>query len=242
MKKIAVCDDEMYFLELATDIIDDYFSGEDLSVFTYNNKADFDKVFNADSDFFDIIIIDIKMPDISGIDFAKCIREKNTLVRIIFLTNYIEYATDVYEADHTYFVIKNDAIKMLPIAINKAISQLDSMENDFIVVNTIHSGRVVIKIKDIIYAERQLRDTVLYTVSGREITSDNLDSVDNQLSNKHFCRIHRSYLINLNHIKRLNGNYVIMSNSDTIHITRNYVKKFKEVYVEFMTPSEIEFC
>lgn len=234
MLRIAVFDDEPQYLNYAEKIINENFSNADTNVYTFSNKEDFDKLFNTDAFFFDIIIADIQMADIDGIELAKYIRKQNERIRIIFLTNYLEYATDVYDTDHTFFVLKNEAETRLPVALNKAIMQLERMQKEIIALDTIHNGKVFFKIDDILYFERISRETIIHTEHGEETVFWNLDKLENMFKKNTMARVHRSYMINMHHIKKLRGNDVIMSDSSIIHITRSYSKKFKEDFMNFI--------
>lgn len=234
MLKIAVFDDEQQYLVYTEKIIYANFSNADINVYTFGNKEDFDNIFNTDAYFFDIIIADIKMSDINGIELAKYIRSKNERVRIIFLTNYLEYATEVYDTDHTFYVLKSEADSRLPIALNKALMQLERIQKEIIALDTTHNGKVFLKVDDILYMERIGRETVIYTTYGEEKISCNLEKAEKLFRKGTTARIHRSYIVNMRHIKKLSGNDLIMSNDTVLHITRNYSKQFKEELMNFI--------
>ncbi|MBQ8209107.1 MAG: response regulator transcription factor [Clostridia bacterium] len=234
MIRIAICDDEKHYIDSAEKIISAHFHDKEIKIYKFDNKCDFDTVFESATALFDIIIMDVEMPDINGIEFAEYIRTKNKQTRIIYFTNYIEYATDVYDTEHTFYVLKKDAAERLPVALDKAMAQLNDINDDFILVDTGNSEQIVIPVKDIIYMERLLRETVIKTVSGKEITTERLDKLENKFRKNVMTRVHRSYFINMRHIKKLSGNDVIMSDSSIIHITRSYAKKFKEDFMNFI--------
>ena len=234
MLKIAICDDEKIYLEFAEKILSKNFKNDELKISLFDNKADFDKIFVSCADAFDIIITDIEMPDMNGIEFAKYVRTKNEQVRIIFLTNYLEYATEIYDTEHTFFVLKKDAESKLPAAIKKAVSQLDSIQAEFIAVETDHLGTAVININDIIYIERYKRVSIIKTASGNVITHWNLDKLQKLIKSKKIFRVHRSYMVNMKHIKRFSCYDLTMTDDTIIHITRNYSKEFKENLMDFI--------
>ena len=117
--KIAIFDDETFYLESAKNILTKHFTDIDMDIYTLNTNESLDEYLPQIINSTDIIIMDIEMPKINGIRLAEYIREHNKRVRLIFLTNYINYATDVYDTEHTYFVLKKDAEEKLPVALNK---------------------------------------------------------------------------------------------------------------------------
>lgn len=234
MINIAVCDDEIFYLNTVNNILEKNFTDNQLNISSFNCIEDFKKVFDPDSSVFDIIITDIELKDANGIEFAEYIRNKNEKVRIIFISNYINYATEVYNTDHTYFVLKTNAETRLPDAVNKALIQLDKINEDFITIETLTYETVVIKVSEIIYIERLLRETIIYTLSGKETTHLNIDKINRKINKNTMARIHRSYMINMKHVKRFTGTEITMTNDTVLNVTRSYKKSFKELFMNFI--------
>lgn len=234
MINIAVCDDEIFYLNTINNILEKNFTDNQLNISSFNCIEDFKKVFAPDSSVFDIIITDIELKDANGIEFAEYIRNKNENVRIIFISNYINYATEVYNTDHTYFVLKTNAENRLPDAIKKAIIQLDKINEEFIAIETLTYETVVIKVSEIIYIERLLRETIIYTLSGKETTHLNIDKINKKINKNTMARIHRSYMINMRHVKRFTGTEITMTNDTVLNVTRSYKKSFKELFMNFI--------
>lgn len=234
MLNIAVCDDEIFYLETINKILYTNFTDNQFNISLFNSITDFRTVFDSDSSVFDIVITDIEMKNANGIEFAEYIRSKNEQTRIIFITNYIDYATEVYNTDHTYFVLKNNAENRLPLAVKKAVSQLEKINDDFIAIETLASETVVIKVSEIVYVERLLRETIIYTLSGKEATHLNLDKINKKINKNIMARIHRSYMVNMKHVKRFTGTEVTMTNDIVLKITRSYKKSFKEAFMNFI--------
>ena len=131
----------------------------------------------------DIAVLDIEMDKESAIDRAKILNEKFPDCRIIYLTNHISYASDVYSTDHTYFVLKDDMDKNLPRAIEKAVNEKEAQKNDFITVSSKDRKRVL-KICDILYCERTGRTTTVFLKDESFVSLENLDKLYDMLSEK----------------------------------------------------------
>lgn len=232
--RIAICDDERVYLDATANIINRHFKEKNYMVNTFEKAVDFYSYFDINTSVFDIVIIDIEMPDVNGIELASYIRSKNTQVRIIFLTNHLEYAPEVYETEHTFYVMKTDAKNRLPIAIKKAVNQLENIKKDIICIDTLHNGKVIIRTDDIIYIERRLRTSVIFTKTDIEETSENIEKIAARIKPGILSRIHRSFFVNMHCIKALKGNEVILCNSQILNVTRNYSKSFKKDFMNYI--------
>lgn len=237
MLKIAVCDDDDFSLNEADKIIRRSVADLDISLYHFKTKSDFDAIFDSADTFFDIVVLDIEMPDVNGVDFAEAIRQKNKRTRIIFLTNHLEYATEVYNTEHTFYVLKKDAAERLPAAIRKAAAQLEIIRSEVIAVNGHHTEQVIVAVNDILYLERILRDTVLYTTDGVVHTTESLDSLAKRVSPGTLTRIYRSYTVNIRHIRRLLGDEVILSDGTKLPVGRTYAKQLKEDLMRYIKQS-----
>lgn len=225
MLKIAVCDDEKYYLDEARKIILDFFADNRVDIYT------FDKVFGCHDNFFDIVILDIEMPKVNGIEFAEYIRSKNKRTRIIFLTNYLEYATEVYDTEHTFYVLKKDAERRLPDALKKAVNQLKKLQNELVTVETVDSVLMQLYVEDMIYFERTGRVTIINTVDGAVRTASNFDELLKAVGSGNMIRCYRSYVVNMRYIKSFSGDKVILTDGTVLPVSRNYSKDLKENFI-----------
>lgn len=183
----------------------------------------------------DLVFLDIQMPGINGIEFARSI-PKHTL--IIFTTAYSEYALDSYEVDAVDYLVKPiDAAKFRK-AVDKAITyhsllmdeeekSVEQVEEEFIFVK---SDRRFFKVnlKDILFIEG-LKDYVIIQLENqRIITRMTLKSIHEMLPQNTFLRINRSYIINRNKIESFDNNDVFIGKYE-IAIGNMYRDEFFEI-------------
>lgn len=183
----------------------------------------------------DLVFLDIQMPGINGIEFARSI-PKHTL--IIFTTAYSEYALDSYEVDAVDYLVKPiDAAKFRK-AVDKAITyhsllmdeeekSVEQVEEEFIFVK---SDRRFFKVnlKDILFIEG-LKDYVIIQLENqRIITRMTLKSIHEMLPQSTFLRINRSYIINRNKIESFDNNDVFIGKYE-IAIGNMYRDEFFEI-------------
>lgn len=165
----------------------------------------------------DLIFLDIQMPGITGIEFARII-PKHTL--IIFATAYSEYALDSYEVDAVDYLVKPIDPAKFRKAVDKAITyhsllleeeekSVENVEDEYIFVK---SDRRFFKVnlKDILFIEG-LKDYVIIQMDGqRIITRMNVKTIHDLLPKNIFIRVNRSYIVNKNQIESFDNNDVFI--------------------------------
>jgi len=216
--KCIIIDDE----PLAVDLLKDFVSKvESLElVNTFNNAIDAISAINKTE--VDLIFLDIEMPHFTGIDFIKAIDVKPL---IIFTTAYSNYAVEGFDFGAVDYLIK-------PIPFNRFLKAVVRAEHLFTPPEVVqHSTPVIvaadesnnfmfvraeyenvkINYADILFVEG-LKDYVkIYTTDGKYVlTLMSLIKLETSLSHKGFSRIHRSYIVNLAHIKSIQKNKVLI--------------------------------
>lgn len=182
----------------------------------------------------DLIFLDIQMPGINGIEFARSI-PKHTL--IIFTTAYSEYALDSYDVDAIGYLVKPIDPAKFRKAVDKAITyqsllldeekkSVENVADEYIFVK---SDRRFFKVnlKDILFIEG-LKDYVIIQMDRqRIITRMNVKNIHDLLPKSTFLRINRSYIVNKNHIDSFDNNDVFIKNHE-IAIGNSYRDAFLE--------------
>jgi DNA-binding LytR/AlgR family response regulator len=185
----------------------------------------------------DLIFLDIQMPGMNGIEFAKTIGYK-TLV--IFTTAYTEYALDSYEVDAIDYLVKPVSLPRFQRAVTKAKNyiellseevknRLETVKDDYIFIK---ADRKIIRIyfNDILFIEG-LKDYVIIHTQEQKITAlINLKAINSQLPDSIFFRVNKSYIVNTGHISSLNS-YDIQIGRHEIPIGNTYRDDFFERFV-----------
>lgn len=233
--KCVIIDDEPLAVELLRDFVQKVDSLELVS--TFNNAIDAVAFINQNN--IDLIFLDIQMPHFSGIDFLNTI-EKKPLV--IFTTAYSDYAVEGFNLGAVDYLVKpipfHRFLKSVvraqqisnPSAPVQAISENIStpeVEQDFMFVRAEYEN-VKMNFSDILFIEG-LKDYVkIYTTDNKfTLTLISLIKLENLLSSKGFSRIHRSYIINIKHVKSIQKNKVLISDK-RIPISESYKNAFFE--------------
>lgn len=186
----------------------------------------------------DLIFLDIQMPGLSGMDFARSI-PKQTL--LIFTTAYSEYALDSYEVDAIDYLVKPiDPVKFRK-AVDKAITYHSLLlEEDKKSVETVEEECIFVKsdrryfkvnLKDILFIEGLKDYVIIQMEEQRIITRMNVKNMHNLLPKNTFLRLSRSYIVNKNHIDSFDNNDVFIKNHE-IAIGNSYRDSFFEEFVK----------
>ena len=228
MIHIAICeDDPIYLRELEKTIKET----KELSaeIHPCSSPEERSKLYGKNSIPYDIVLMDIELPEKSGIILSKEILQSHAATQIIFITQYREYCSDVYETEHVYFIHKSDVKQYLPRAIEKAIFNLKQRKNNYLTISWNRREHNIL-LDDIIYMERNLRTTTIYCTSSTYHTSEKLAKLLERLDQNFVC-CHRSYLINLNQITDFENNLVTLAGQYKIPVSQ---KRAVEVKKQFL--------
>lgn len=186
----------------------------------------------------DLILLDINMPELSGLDFAKSLLSRPL---IIFITAYSEFAVDSYEVDAVDYLLKPVSLERFEKAIIKAEqylrmvqsettqNQIESIEAEFIFVR---ADKKFFKIyfKDILFIKGLKDYVIIHTIDKKLITAMNIRTIGNQLPTEMFMRVSKSYLINTIHIISFDTDFIYIEKEE-VPLGISYREAFFEQYV-----------
>ncbi|MEG2253362.1 MAG: LytTR family DNA-binding domain-containing protein, partial [Clostridia bacterium] len=165
-----------------------------------------------------LVFLDVEMPEMSGVECAYAIQDMDPTIGIIFATAHDAYMGDAFEVYAFDYLVKPFKVDRVIQTLERArdrllLKHVQPLESTAVVAAPKHTvdGRLMlhhregisfIDLKDILLVQREERTTVLYTVNdGRYVTGDTLAEMEERLHSEAFFRCHKSYIINLNHIK-----------------------------------------
>lgn len=176
----------------------------------------------------DLVFLDIQMPELTGIQFMKIIR--NTC-QIIITTAYSEYAVEGYEYDVVDYLLKPVTFERFLIAVNKAMGKSNSRQSNTVAVSPayifVKSEYRVQKIDlvNILYIEA-LRDYIaIHTASAKIMSLESMKNMEAMLPEKDFIRIHKSYIINRSKIDFIERGKVVIGKS-YLSVGETYRERF----------------
>jgi len=218
----AIVDDELHCIETLKYDLEESFSDKVDVLFQCDNSVKC--VENLKSIKPDVIFVDIEMPGLNGFELLKVIEPKET--KIVFTTAHARHAIEAIDFKPEAYLLKPIDIEDLEKVVEKLYAaKLPSIEkglSDKLAISTTEDIELV-KHADIVYAKASNNYTEIHTKDGNmRLVSKTLKFVSAQLPEKTFFRIHKSYLVNLNHIEKYrksDGGMLIMSDETEIPVS-----------------------
>ncbi len=206
MLKIAIVDDSAEDAQNLTDLCNRYAQEKDLefNIKTFYDGLNFITSGNLD---FDIIMLDIKMPYMNGLQAARKIRESNQTVVIVFVTNMQQYAIRGYEVEATDFLIKPLSYNVFKVKFDRILSLAVRHQEQSVPIK-INRSIHLIKLSDLFLVESDKHKLIYHTASGDYETWGTMKEVCDSLEGRGFALCNSSCLVNLRYVDSLDSNNV----------------------------------
>lgn len=235
MIKIAVVDDEQLMLEKICRIIDEQFIEEKM-IRSFNNSMDF---FNdADKFNFDLVFLDIDMPEMNGFELAENLKLIKPSITIIFISSYENLVFKSFDYNPYRFVRKSQIENDISTAITSFHNNLKKNNNIYHIVTG--NSALNVLITDIIYFESLKHEIYVNLTTGKfklKRERDNeksITSIANILTSKGFIRVHKSFLVNYIHIHSINNDSITLKNGDIIMVNPRNINSIKIMHHKFL--------
>ncbi len=228
LTNIMICDDEPKMLSdiagYAAEIIADsritsYSSGNALMPALKNDGCD-------------ILLLDIDMPEISGLDIARELSGLPVKPMLIFVTSHDELVYDSLQFHPFGFVRKTYLQKELRAVLGDAAKELDSRDRHFRFRSA--EGDVKLNIDDIYYFEADGNYIKLFASDGGYRFRDTVSSLENALSESGFVRIHKGFLVNQSAVKMINSGECVLNGGTRLPVGRSYSENARRTLMRYM--------
>jgi two-component system, LytTR family, response regulator len=193
-----------------------------------------------------IVFLDIEMPVMNGFQLLEKLGTIN--FSLVFVTAYDQFAVKAFRFSALDYLLKPIDGKDLQAAVQKAMQrhwpvqqQLTMLKDQVQGTQKSHPGKIAlpyqngvsfVEVENIVYCESENNYTRFYTTDGQQhLVSKNLGDIQEVLEDRNFVRVHRQYLVNLDHIKKYvrgEGNYLVLSNDANIPVARSQKEKLIE--------------
>lgn len=235
MIKAIIVDDEPKMGELLLDILNSLFPNIEVDNPYTNWKDAIKAVHNTQPD---IIFMDISMPEKTGFDILNLLPDIDA--EIIFVTAHSEFAIEAFEHAAAGYILKPINETKLVDTVNRVLKKIDKKQDvqHRSNINKIgipdNESIVYYNISDIIYLESVNRYTQVVTTDQNITSSYSLGTYKKTLLQSNFLVVHRSFIINLEHVVRFDANnFVIMSNGKEIPVSKSsktdFLNKLKKI-------------
>ena len=230
MIRIAICDDEKEAVALHEKIIKDSLRscgiGYEITTYTYSSNLLSD--ITEDGFFYDLILLDIEMPDVTGMELSKKIKPFLPNIKIIFITSHMEYAIDAFELSIFRYVPKNDLEDRLKNAVADAAKLIGLEAGKEYIIQM--AGRMEkISYKDIFYIQRDGgKNSVIYSNAGTSKVRKSLQQVSQELGAPEFIFIDRGCIVNIIQIMKVADGMAFLKNGEALPISRSNLQTVKQ--------------
>ena len=231
MIHIAICDDEKHMVDHIKALVSNFFrkknreihlrtflSGKEL--LSYNGQID-------------ILFLDVQMKGMDGMETARKLRADQFRGILIFITVLKEMVFQSFEVQAYDYLVKPIDEKQFEKTMERLYVSMQNTGEDSLLVQKGYEGRIILK-DEIVFCEVIDRKIYLNLASGEVVDYyERIENLEMKLGS-HFFRCHRSYLINLKHLKGYKNGTAYMDNGKEVPVSRLRSKEFSSVVLQYM--------
>lgn len=229
---IAICDDDQVYLDIINEelIKAGQLNNIDIKTQLYQDGKQVIDTISKNKEQYDILFLDIDMPEISGFEVAKCVRDNGSDIILIFVSCHEQYVFDSFEYRPFKYIRKNRIKEEIEAALCKAYGIIANDNNSSFIAKT-QTGMMQIKHKDIIYFEMYARKLTVYIngcgekiLTGRKTIKD----ISDELDDENFIQINSGCIVNVKYIEEYEECNIKLDNGKKLAVSRSRMKKIKE--------------
>lgn len=231
MIRIAIVEDEQECIEKLKEYLKQFSeeSGEQFEIKCYTDGAAFIERFKSQ---FDLILMDVEMPLLNGMESAELIRQSDPEVMIIFITNMAQYAIRGYAVDALDYLLKPVSYFVFSQRLFRALGRMRRRQYSYLTVQ-VKGGVMKLETRAIYYVESQGHKLIYHTRTGEIETRGTLKEVEQTLISENFFRCNNGYLVNLAHVDGVCDGSVLV-NGEKLLISRPRKAEFMGALTEYM--------
>ena len=242
--QIAICDDEQVELNKTAMMLGDYkmkrsgghHAGSDFVVECFINSSQMLRRIREEDYSPDLVLMDIYMQGMTGIEAARALREMHNESKIIFLTSSREHALDAFRVNATQYLTKPVSEEELYKLLDSLLVQNAEGQRKYVVLQA-DKKICRVAVQDIVYCEAQRKNQHIYLADGTQMCLHmSMAGLEELLSGfSEIVRAGNSYIINLRHIESLNGQELKMDTDRTLYVPRASYQSLRAQYFNYYT-------
>jgi len=237
MLQIAVCDDEPFYREKILSLVKQYLDKRKLEYTTQLYSSGEQFLARCENRVkYDIVFMDISMKELDGIQTASQLRSFHNTTYLVFVTAFIDYALEGYKVNAVRYIMKDTLDTAIPECMDAILQKMQLSKVTF----TFMDGKRTLYTDNILYIESQkhkaffhyMQNTMQAGITIYQLY-ERLDTIEKVLSDHGFLRIHKSYLVNMKHIRKLCNYSILLVTGEELPIPRLRFQTVKEQFVTY---------
>lgn len=229
--KIAFCDDEYTEIIYLTTIVRKWAVKQNISVCLSDFESAEHFLFAYEDDkTIDILLLDIQMKSMDGVELARQLRRDNDRIQIIFITGYSDFISEGYDVSALHYLMKPVKEDKLFEVLDKAVERLKVTEEILLV----HTADMIerVPLGDILFIEAFAHYVVIQTKKTILETRAGISEIEQSLGNA-FIRCHRSYIAGLKHISRITKTDIMLDTGKVIPLSRRLYTDVNRAFIDY---------
>ncbi len=228
--RILICDDEVQYVNELKVYVQEYMKNHFIqcSIDTSSSPKEVLKK----NETYDLVFLDIQMPEINGLEIAHKLKERNSKVVIFFVTAFNKYQDDAMDLQIFRFFEKPFDVKRLYSSLDKAMEYIDGSYVDVFVQNNTEHTRILVD--DIIYIKRDNRKNYLFTKDNTYIIRESIMEWSNKLPTTFFYLVHKSFLVNLHYVTKYNYTELFLNGTIRVPIASRKQAEFHKFWFDYL--------
>lgn len=228
--KIAICDDDRAQTGYLTGLVHEWEKEKGLlaQIHVFESAEQFLFQYAEEKDF-DILLLDIEMGGMNGVELARKIRRDNRELQIIFITGYMEYIAEGYDVEALHYLLKPVTGEKLAGVLDRGIERLKSKRKSLLL--NIGDETVRVPLYEIRYLEVCKNYVTIH--SGEDYTvKRTLAQLEQQLDEA-FARTGRSYIVNLQYVKKITRAEVFLKDGTALPLSRGLYEEINRAFIRY---------
>lgn len=237
MLQIAICDDEQFYREKIKRLLEKYLKEHDLNYEIHlflSGKEFLDKSENSVK--YHIVFMDINMEEMDGIQTAMQMRAFHSGTYLVLITAFINYVLEGYKVNAVRYIMKDTLDAAMPECMDAILQKMKITRMNF----SFMDGEKALYADNLLYVESQRHKLIFYYMEEqthkdviRYHMYEKLDMIEQKLSGYGFLRIHKSYLVNMKHIRRISNYTAAFDTGEELPVPRLRFQAVKEEFVAY---------